>query len=80
MEYRKLTVFHYGETSEEDRRITISPNLVTVVAAQNTDVTVNGRQLRHVTLLFTDGGSVDVTINHFDLEMLESAIGSYSLE
>ncbi len=79
MQYQKLTVYHYADKPEEERRITISPNLVTVVAAGVSDITINGRSLRNVTILFTDGGSIDVNINHLDLETLESAIGTYSM-
>jgi hypothetical protein len=79
MEFLKLTVTHHGETTEEDRRITISPMNVVVVAAGVEDTAVNGRMLRRVTVLFTDGGSADLVINHSDLQMLESAIGSYCL-
>jgi hypothetical protein len=79
MQYQKLTVYHYSNDPTEERRITISPNLVTVIAAGVSDIVINGRSVRNVTVLFTDGGSIDLNINHLDLEALEGAIGTYSM-
>ena len=79
MEFQKLTVHHYGETAEDDRRITLSPQNIHLVAAKVEDSNVNGRSVREVTVLFTDGGSADMVVNHSDLELLESAIGSFYL-
>lgn len=80
MNMQKLTVFHYGETTEEDRRITLSLMNITVVAAATEDTTVNGRSLRSVAVLFTDGSSVDLLINHEDMMTIETAVGSYCFE
>lgn len=80
MEFQTLTVYHYGDDSKEDRRITIGPMNVAVVAAATEDVTAQGRSLRGVTVMFLDGASLDLRINHADLEKLEMAIGGYSLE
>lgn len=80
MEFQKLTVYHYAEDSKEERRITFSPQKINLVAAEPEDTIINGRSLRNVSLLFDDGASVDVTINHADLEMLEMAIGAFCLE
>lgn len=77
MEMYKLTLTHYAEKPEEERRITLSPQLITVVAAQVEDIQVNGRSLRAVSVLFMDGGAIDLLLNHADLETLETAIGSY---
>lgn len=77
MEMYKLTVHNYAEKPEDERRITLSPQLITVVAAMIDDVQVNGRSLRQTSVLFVDGGSVDLLLNHADLETLETAIGSY---
>jgi hypothetical protein len=30
--------------------------------------------------MFMDGGSVDVVVNHSDMEMLESAVATYYLQ
>lgn len=79
MEFQKLTVHHYGSTTEEDRRMTISPLNALMVAAGVEDCVVNGRSLRAVTILFSDGGSADLVLNHSDLELLESAVGSFCL-
>jgi len=79
MEFYKLTVHNYAEKPEEERRITLSPANIVLVAAAVEDITVNGRSLRNVTVLFVDGGSADLLINHQDLQTLESAVGSYCL-
>jgi hypothetical protein len=79
MQLETLTVHHLGDTQDEDRRITISPANVNIIAAEVEDVLVQGRSVRRVAVLMADGGSVDVTINHADLEMLERAIGSFCL-
>lgn len=80
MELQKLTVHNYSENKDEERRITLSPDKITVVAAGVEDVLLNGRSLRTATILFLDGGSIDLLINHADLEMIEGAIGSYCFE
>jgi hypothetical protein len=74
---QKLTVYHYSEIKEEERRITLSPVNITVIAAETEDVVVNGRNLRKTAVLFVDGNSIDLLLNHSDLEMLEGAIGSF---
>lgn len=79
MEFQKLTVHHYGDTTQEDRRITLSPMNIAFIAAEVEDSMVNGRSLRRTSVLFTDGGSADITINHSDLQLLEGAIGSFYL-
>ena len=78
MEMQKLTVYHYGETPEEDRRVTLSPQMVVAVVAEIEDTTVQGRTVRNVTVLASDGGNLPLSINHEDLEKLESVIGAYS--
>jgi hypothetical protein len=80
MEFQKLTVHHYADNTVDDKRITISPSNVAMIAADVDDSTVNGRSVRHVTVLFLDGGSATISINHQDLETLEGAIGSFCLE
>lgn len=77
MEFQRLTVLNYSDDPTEEKRITIGPGHVTLIAADTEDVVIKGRNLRRVTLMFTDGGSVDLTINHADLDKLEAAIGSY---
>ena len=79
MEFQKLTVQNYSDDPQQRRRITLSPPNITVIAAALEDVTVEGRSARNVTVLFIDGGSIDLCVNHSDLSMLEEAIGSYCL-
>lgn len=78
MEFNKLTIHHYEADVKDDRRMTLSPTNIVMVAAEVEDVSLNGRSLRNITVLFMDGNSVDLTINHSDLECLEAAVGAYS--
>lgn len=80
MEKYKLTVHHYSENPEEERRVTLSPGQISFVAIGVEDITVGSRSLRSVTVMFMDGGSVDLVVNHSDMEMLESAVGTYYLQ
>ena len=77
MELNKLTVHHYADNANEEKRITLSPQNIVVAAAAIEDTQVNGRSVRNVTVLFVDGGSIDLVVNHSDLEMIEQAVGTY---
>ncbi len=79
MDLQKLTITHYEEDSKDDRRVTLSPGNVGMIAAEIDDCTVNNRSVRKVSILFLDGNSVELTVNHADLELLETAIGSFCL-
>lgn len=79
MEFQTLTVHHYAEDPKEDKRITLAPMNITALAADVEDMTVNGRSVRAVMVLFMDGGSIAVSVNHADLQLMESAIGSFCL-
>ena len=80
MEMHTLRVYHYGATPEEDRRITLSPANVAMLASETEDVQVQGRTVRNISVLFVDGGSVGVTVAHDDLELLEATIGAYCFD
>lgn len=79
MEFQVLRVYHYGEDSSEDRRITIAPSKIVVVAACPEDTVINGRSLVTVSIVEDSGNSFELNINHADLETLERAVGSYFL-
>jgi hypothetical protein len=79
MELQKLTVHNYSEELANERRITLSPMHIVLVAAGTDDISIRGRSLRIVSIMFDDGGSIDLILNHSDLELLESAIGSFCL-
>ena len=79
-EMSTLRVAHYGETPEEDRRITLAPANICAIAAETEDVQVQGRTLRNVSVLFIDGGSMALTVDHSDLELLENTVGAYCFE
>jgi hypothetical protein len=78
MEMQTLRVHSYGETPEDDRRVTIAPNNVVALAASTDDVQVQGRSLRAISVLFVDGGAMDLVVDHADLQLLEDTIGAYS--
>lgn len=80
MEMKKLTVHCYAENLEDERRVTLSPMNINVVAAEIDDVKVNNRSLRHVTILLSDGGSIDLLLNHADLDLLESVVGAFCFD
>lgn len=79
MHMQILRVQHYGETPADDRRVTIQVANINTVVAMNEDTEINGRSLRHVSVLYVSGNSIDLTVNHADLELLESATGSFCL-
>jgi hypothetical protein len=79
MEMEVLRVHHYGEKTEDDRRITLSPGMITTVAAGVEDEKINNRSLRRVSVLFADGGTLEMAVNHADLDLLERAIGSFCM-
>jgi len=80
MRIQKLTVHGYSENSADERRVTLSPSQIVSVIAEVEDVTINNRSLRNVCVVFLDGGSMDIILNHGDLELLESAIGNFYTE
>jgi hypothetical protein len=79
MDFKKLTVHHYSEDPTEERRITISPMNITVIAAAIDDIKIGPRTVRAISVLFVDGGSIELNVSHMDLEVLEEAVGSYCL-
>lgn len=74
-----LTVHCYAEDPAQERRVTLSPGLITVIAAATEDTTIRGKARRMVTVMFMDGGSVDLALDHADLTMLEEAIGGFCM-
>lgn len=68
---------HYGEKADENKRMTLSPSNICGLAAGIEDVIIQGRSLRRVAVLLVDGGQLEVTVNHSDLELLERAVGSF---
>ena len=80
MELQKLTVHHYSDKPEEEKRVTLAPMHIIAIMAGIEDITVNNRSVRSVGILFSDGGSIELNLNHSDMSTLESAIGSYCFE
>jgi hypothetical protein len=78
MEMNTLRVHSYGVVPEDDRRVTIAPANVIALAGETDDIQVQGRSLRNISVLFVDGGSMDLVVDHADLELLENTIGAYS--
>lgn len=79
MNLRVLRVDHYGDTEQDNKRFTLAPTEVVALIADPDDVAIQGRQLRRVTALMKDGMSIDLIVNHADLESLEKAVGAYML-
>lgn len=79
MEFQKLTVYSHEEDTTQDRRVTLSPANIVLVAAKIDNVHIHGRTLIPVTILFLDGENIDLNVSHSDLESLEAAVGSYCL-
>jgi len=75
---RVLTVTSYGETPEEDLRVTLNGQVIKMVAAK--DVVAQGRSAKETTILFMDSEPVTLILNLVDLMQLESVIGAYSFE
>jgi len=79
MEFQKLTVHTYSETIEDERRITIAPMKVVMIAAKLEDIMIRGLSVRPITVLFDDGEATDLVVNSQDLLLLEDAVGSFCL-
>lgn len=74
-ELRVLTLQHYGETPEEDQRVTLSAISIKMVAAQLG--TMQGRPVNLTSILFLDSDPVNLVLNDIDLRQLESVVGTY---
>jgi len=73
---RVLTVTSFGETPEENYRVTLSAMNIKMVAAQ--DGIVQGRPVKVTTVLFMDDPeSVTLNLSEFDLLQVEGVVGSY---
>ena len=72
-----LRVHHYDEDESQDRRITIAPANVDSLVVKTEDTQVRGRSVREVTVLFSQGQTIAIAINHADLELLESTVGAF---
>ena len=72
---RVLTVTSFGETAQEDLRVTLSPMNIKMTAAK--DGEVQGRPIKMVAVLFMDGESVELNLNEYDLLQVENVIGAY---
>lgn len=73
---RVLTLHSFGETPEEDFRVTLSAMSIKMVAAQ--DGMVQNRPIKVTTILFMDDPeTVTLNLSDFDLTQLESVVGAY---
>lgn len=80
MEVKVLTVTAYAEKEEDNKRVTIQPMNVAMLAADIEDSTIQNRSLRKVAVLLLDGETIELFVNHQDLETMEQAVGSYLVE
>lgn len=78
-----LTVSNYG--IEEGgkfikARVTLAPHMIQVViAGEETQTVVEGRELKRVNILLVDGNNIELLISEVDLISIERAIGTYIL-
>lgn len=76
---KTLTVHCYAEDPTQERRVTLSPGLITVIAAATEDTMISGKARRMVTVMFVDSSSLDLFLDCSDLLMLEETIGSFCM-
>ena len=73
---RVLTLHAFGETPEDDFRVTLSAISVKMIIAQ--DGVLQDRPIKQVTVLFMDDSEpVQLSLSEFDLLQLESVVGGY---
>lgn len=78
-----LTVTNYAV--EEDgsflkARTTIAPHMIQfIIASENVHFTIEGRDLRKVNVILTEGNNLEMFISEIDLICMERAIGTYFL-
>jgi hypothetical protein len=73
---RVLTLNSFGETPEEDFRVTLSAMNIKMVAAQ--DGMIQNRPVKVTTVLFIgDSECVTLNLSDFDLNQLENCVGAY---
>lgn len=72
-----LRIDHYGDTEDQNRRMTLSPSNICGLAAEMDDTIVQGRSLRRVGVMMMDGEEILLVVNHADLALMERAVGSF---
>lgn len=79
LESRILTVTHHNLDGTKDR-VTIGPDKLNMVVAEEELVNVMGALLKKTRLHFTDGTLVqELRVTEYDLTCLEQAVGIYFL-
>lgn len=76
MNMKVLSVYHVGDTSEEDIKLSFSPNEIKMIASRDTKK--NGRDLKDIQVFFCDGDVKMFTVSGLDLMTLEQVIAGYS--
>lgn len=72
---RVLTVVSYGETENENDRVTLNSLEIQMTAAR--DDIRQGRPVKRTSVMFKDGAYVELFLNDMDLLEVEQAIGTY---
>jgi hypothetical protein len=72
---RVLTFTHYGDTPEENARMTLSPVSIKLLAAY--EDTKQGRPVKRVSVLFLEGDVTEIFVSDMDLLTIERAVGMY---
>ena len=76
---RVLTLTSYDEQDGQVLRVTVAPHLVECVIANSLDVVKFGMKLKKTSIMFMDGGVVELYLTDLDLTTLEFAVGAYVL-
>lgn len=78
-----LTVSNYGLQDDGTflkARVTVAPHMIQVIiAGEETQATIEGRELKKVNVLLLDGNNIELLISEVDLISMERAIGTYIL-
>lgn len=76
MTMKVLSVYHIGDSSEEDAKLSFSPAEIKMIASR--DVKKNGRDLKDIQVFFCDGDIQMFTVSGLDLMTLEQVVAGYS--
>lgn len=72
---RVLTVVNYGDTEEENERLTLNSMEIQMTSAK--DDVKQGRPLKKTVVMFKSGAFLEFYFNEMDLLSIEQAIGTF---
>lgn len=74
---RTLTVTAYEENEGKSLEVTLAPGKIQMIAAS--DDIRQGRTLKHVRIVFDDGGMAEVWVTEVDLITMQQCVGLYAM-